>query len=138
MLDGLDNNFTSDNLVAYQPNPGRDRRVPADHQQRLGRVRQLSGRRHQRGHEVRHQPVSWQRVRGSPQRQAERQQLGDNWNCATDSATPRPPLRWNQFGGTFGGPINKDKLFFFADYQGLRKDIPPSVSRDDRDADGVA
>ena len=32
----------------------------------------------------------------------------------------RPPLRFNQFGGTFGGPIIKDKLFFFAAYQGDR------------------
>jgi hypothetical protein len=33
----------------------------------------------------------------------------------------RPPFRQNQFGGTIGGPIRKDKLFFFADYQGIRQ-----------------
>ena len=31
-----------------------------------------------------------------------------------------PPLHWNQFGATVGGPIIKDKLFFFAAYQGSR------------------
>lgn len=31
-----------------------------------------------------------------------------------------PPYKQNQFGGSIGGPIRKDKLFFFGDYQGLR------------------
>jgi hypothetical protein len=31
------------------------------------------------------------------------------------------PLRWNQFGGSIGGPIRRDKLFFFGDYQGVQQ-----------------
>jgi len=37
-----------------------------------------------------------------------------------------PAYNRNQFGGTLGGPVLKDKLFFFVDYQGLRKRIPGS------------
>jgi outer membrane receptor protein involved in Fe transport len=34
-----------------------------------------------------------------------------------------PYSRWNNFGGTIGGPIIKDKLFFFGDYQGTRQAV---------------
>jgi hypothetical protein len=34
---------------------------------------------------------------------------------------PRPVLKRNQFGGTLGGPIVKDKTFFFVSYQGTRE-----------------
>ena len=34
-----------------------------------------------------------------------------------------PPFRLNQFGGSFGGPIRKDKDFFFASYEGLRQHV---------------
>ena len=41
---------------------------------------------------------------------------------------PKPALRFNQFGATFGGPIIKNKLFFFASYQGDRfRQSAPSV-----------
>jgi hypothetical protein len=33
----------------------------------------------------------------------------------------KSPLRLNQFGGSLGGPIVKDKLFFFGHYEGLRQ-----------------
>jgi hypothetical protein len=53
----------------------------------------------------------------------------DAWNAApffrnADPSLPAsqkvPKLHRNQFGGTLGGPIKKDKLFFFGSYQGVR------------------
>ena len=54
-------------------------------------------------------------------------ELFDYWRTDTlnaapwDSSVGTPPLRRQQFGGTFGGPIRKDKTFFFGSYQGLRQ-----------------
>ncbi|HKF01110.1 MAG TPA: TonB-dependent receptor [Candidatus Sulfotelmatobacter sp.] len=43
----------------------------------------------------------------------------NNW-FADNEGLKKPALRQNDFGGVLGGPIIKDKLFFFGSYEGLR------------------
>jgi hypothetical protein len=35
----------------------------------------------------------------------------------------KPELKWHQYGGTFGGRVIKNKLFYFADYEGFRQNF---------------
>ena len=46
-----------------------------------------------------------------------------------NSGVSRPPLIRNQFGGNLGGPILKDKLFFFFDYNGRRDTLSNEENR---------
>jgi hypothetical protein len=48
------------------------------------------------------------------------------FNARNAFATRRDTIKRNQFGGTIGGPVMKDKLFFFAGYQGTRIRMDPS------------
>src|SRR3979490_1018642 len=66
-------------------------------------------------------------------------------NSALDAANffenaggvPKAPFKRNQFGGTIGGPIVKNRTFFFADYEGIRQSqgitnkniVPPATAR---------
>jgi hypothetical protein len=51
----------------------------------------------------------------------------DYFNNAAN--VPRPPLLRNIFGGTVGGPIKKDKAFFFFSYEGFREATATTVVR---------
>ena len=51
-----------------------------------------------------------------------------DWGSTLDT----PPLKRNQFGGTLGGPIAKDRTFFFATYSGLRQTTQTFLNNADR------
>lgn len=53
--------------------------------------------------------------------------LNANYFFANRNGTPRAAYHRNVFGANVGGPIKKDRLFYFVDYQGIREAIP-SVS----------
>jgi len=57
-----------------------------------------------------------------------RNDLFDARNYFDAPPLPKPPLRQNDFGGTVGGPILKDKTFFFFSYEGLRLRQPQTAS----------
>ena len=53
--------------------------------------------------------------------------LNSNTPILTARGAKRPKSQINQFGGTVGGPIKKDKAFIFATYDGQRSTIPNVV-----------
>ncbi len=51
-----------------------------------------------------------------------------NTDLGIASYIPRQPYHFNQFGGSIGGPIKKDKLFFFLNYDGQRNTSPQIIT----------
>jgi len=52
----------------------------------------------------------------------------NNWfNTSVTPALPKAKERQNDFGGTIGGPIFKNRTFFFFSYEGLRLRLPQTV-----------
>lgn len=45
----------------------------------------------------------------------------DKFDARNYFAVNTPPFKRNEFGATFGGPIKKDKTFFFGEYAGFRQ-----------------
>ena len=121
MLDGVDMNDAIDNLIAYQPSPDAVEQVSVEtnnYSPELGNVAGAvvnmvikSGTNRFSGNGF----YYWR----------------DNDMAATPWAINRAggkKAEFNRkiFGGTIGGPIAQNKVFFFADYQGGRQKSPPA------------
>ncbi|MBO0799218.1 MAG: TonB-dependent receptor, partial [Blastocatellia bacterium] len=52
----------------------------------------------------------------------------DNLNARLQFLSNKPNAVFNQFGGSIGGPIVRDRAFFFADYEGYRQSVTQVVS----------
>jgi len=52
-----------------------------------------------------------------------RNYFNETTNSSTGDPLPQAPFHNNQFGGSVGGPIVKNKLFFFGDYEGQRETV---------------
>src|ERR1700728_1693372 len=127
LLDGMDNNQVSDNLLGYTPAP--------DAIQEFNLI-------------TNNAPAEFGNFEGgivnATIKSGTNQYHGDVWeffrndvlnanSWSNDVAIPviaKAKLRWNMFGGTFGGPIIKNRLFFFADFQDQRLDYPSSSGFD--------
>ncbi len=111
ILDGMDNNQPDNNDVGYVPSPEAIQEfnlitgnAPADFGNYLGGVVNVTVK------------SGTNSFHGSGYEYMRR----GGWNANSWSSNlegnPRPGLKYDNFGATFGGPIVKDKLFFFMDY----------------------
>ena len=57
-----------------------------------------------------------------------RNDIFDARNFFNMKPQPKPPLRQNDFGGTLGGPVIRNRTFFFFSYEGLRVRLPRTDS----------
>ncbi len=116
-LDGIDINESFNNLISYSPAPESLQEIkvltanaPAEYGNVVG------------GDVVSVLKSGTNRFHGSAYGNVQDYRLNANsWN--NNQASPKIPINpysQAQFGGTFGGPIKRDRLFFFVDYLGSR------------------
>jgi hypothetical protein len=126
LLDGVDNNQVSDNLTAYQPN------VDAIQEFKMITNNASAEFGNFQGGIVNVTIKSGTNdFHGSLFEFFRNDKLNANNWTRNWQGNRRQAQRWNTFGGTIGGPIFRDRLFFFADYQGLRRanpGIPTSIT----------
>lgn len=123
LLDGIDNREADNDDVGYAPNADAIQEVniiaenpPADFGNYLGGIINVLTK------------SGTNSYHGSAFEYFRNDKLDANSWSNNLSGIPKAAFHYNLFGATFGGPIIKNRLFFFADYQGQREDTPSTQS----------
>ncbi len=115
LLDGQEFNDSIDNLIGYNPNPDA-----------LEEVKVQTGNTGAEFGNANGAIVNMATKSGTNQYHGnvfefiQNDKLNANGFFNNRSSIARSAFKRNIYGGTFGGPIKKDKLFFFVDYQGAK------------------
>ena len=122
-VDGLDVNETIDNRVSYQPSPDALAEISVETNNYAADTGNVGGA-------VISNVIKSgaNQFRGNVFEFYRNSDFDANTWENNRSGAPRQERKQHIFGGTLGGPILKDKLFFFVDYQGSRQDAPGSTT----------
>ena len=132
-LDGMDTNQADNNEVAYVPSPDAlqefniiTSNAPADFGNYIGGVivESLKSGTNEFHGDLFEFLRNTDLDANSWQNKAHAFLVTDAGGAPSGVTLPRQPLHWNEFGGTVGGPVLRDKLFFFADVQASRYSTP--------------
>ena len=118
-IDGVDMNETIDNLVAYQPSPDALAEISVETNNYSADTGNVAGA--VISNVIKSGTNSFHGNAFLFYRNSDMD--ANSWSNNRSSA-PKPERRQDIFGGTFGGPLVKSRLFFFANYQGTRNDAP--------------
>lgn len=130
MLDGVDMNEAIDNTLPYQPSPDAIEEVRVETNNSSAEFGNVAGAIisttiRSGTNELHGSFFEYNRNNGL---------TANSWANKKAGAS-KPDLRQNIFGATIGGPIVPNKIFFFADYQGFRRNVPgQAVSSVENDA----
>ena len=118
-IDGVDMNESIDNLVAYQPSPDALAEISVETNNYAADTGNVAGA-----------VISNVIKSGSNSFHGNAFEFYRNSNMDANSwannrsSAAKPERRQDIYGGTLGGPLVKNKLFFFGNYQGTRFDAP--------------
>ena len=118
-IDGVDMNESIDNLVAYQPSPEAPAEISVETNNYAADTGNVAGA------VISNVTKSGTNLfRGNVFEFYRNSRMDANSWSNNRSNAPKPDRRQDIVGGTLGGPVAKNKLFFFGNYQGTRFDAP--------------